>query len=133
MIVNMQIENEYQQAIQVLHWTKWNSFNFFELNPFLYYSTYEEKLFHFVSMVQYGAIMLSENLLIIGTFLFYKQHKALAMGKKGFFFHGVTFDWCRFCTFFNLAQLASWAEFKNVQNPWKEKPFNRQRQTLGIG
>ena len=68
MIVNMQIENEYQQAIQVLHWTKWNSFNFFELNPFLYYSTYEEKLFHFVSMVQYGAIMLSENLLIIGTF-----------------------------------------------------------------
>ena len=86
MIVNMQIENEYQQAIQVLHWTKWNSFNFFELNPFLYYSTYEEKLFHFVSMVQYGAIMLSENLLIIGTFLFYKQHKALAMGKKVFFF-----------------------------------------------
>ena len=21
------------------------------------------------------------------------------------FFHGVTFDWCRFCTFLNLAQL----------------------------
>ena len=47
------------------------------------YSMYEEKLFHFVSMVQYGAIMLSENLLIIGTFLFYKQHKALAMGIVG--------------------------------------------------
>ena len=29
------------------------------------------------------------------------------MHLKGFFFHGVTFDWCRFCTFFNLAQLAS--------------------------
>ena len=83
MIVNMQIENEYQQAIQVLHWTKWNSFNVFELNPFLNYSIDEEKLFHFVSMVQYGAIMLSENLLIIGTFFFYKQHKALAMGIVG--------------------------------------------------
>ena len=43
MIVNMQIENEYQQAIQVLHWTKWNSFNVFELNPFLNYSIDEEK------------------------------------------------------------------------------------------
>jgi hypothetical protein len=30
-------------------------------------------------MVQYGAIMLSGNLLIIGT-AFYKRHKALAMG-----------------------------------------------------
>ena len=26
---------------------------------------------------------------------------------QGFFFHGVTFDWCRFCTYLNLAQLAS--------------------------
>ena len=26
---------------------------------------------------------------------------------KGFVFYGVTFDLCRFCTFLNLAQLAS--------------------------
>ena len=49
---------------------------------------------------------------------------------KGFFFHGVAFDWCRFCTFLNSAQLASWAKFKNVQNlhqsnvtPWKKNPL----------
>ena len=35
---------------------------------------------------------------------------------KGFVFYGVTFDLCRFCTFLNSAQLACWANFKNVQN-----------------
>ena len=52
------------------------------------------------------------------------------MITKGVFFHGVTFDWCRFCTFLNSAQLASGAKFKNVQNlhqpnvtPWKKNPF----------
>ena len=41
-----------------------------------------------------------------------KYSKKLALTEnhledKGFFFHGITFDWRIFCTFLNLAQLAS--------------------------
>ena len=54
--------------------------------------------------------------------------------SKGFPFYGVTLT---YADFFNLAQLASWAEFKNVQNlhqsnvtPWKKKPFSTLQCTV---
>ena len=50
-----------------------------------------------------------------GQFSNLKSDHLLTSLVKGFFLlHNVGL--CRFCTFLNLAQLASWADFKNVQN-----------------
>ena len=51
---------------------------------------------------------------------------------KGFPFYGVMLtyaDLCRFCTFLNSANLASWAKFKNMQNLHKSM-WRHRKETL---
>ena len=48
---------------------------------------------------------------------------------KGFGFYCVTFDLCRFCTFLNLAQTASWEKFRMCRI-WISQMWCHKKQTL---
>ena len=74
------------------------------------------KLLYFVNW--HSARVSESAKIVLSKSIFYvinQQKKS----SQGFVFYGVPFDLCRFCTFLNLAQPASWAEFKNVQNMHK--------------
>ena len=54
----------------------------------------------------------------------------MVINTKGVCFLGVTFDSSRVGSFLNFPQLATWAEFKNVQNLHKSKVTPKKQTPL---